>query len=98
MTQVITAPSTNRESGKYFPPAWLETFLAQLNLDALCTHANHLHNRQDCTLRTDVYARGQESVVLELKFGDDEYWIARIRLPRRPKLRPSCCNKGSIAR
>jgi hypothetical protein len=95
MTRV--APSSNWESGRYFPPAEsarLETFLAQLNLDALCTHAKDIHNRHYCTVRTDVYTRGQESIVLELKFGDDEYWVVRIRLPPRPRPRPSFSRKG----
>jgi hypothetical protein len=56
-------------------------FIASLNLQALAAHANQLRDRHDANIRTDVYSRGKENLVLEVEFGDKEYWVARIQLP-----------------
>jgi hypothetical protein len=48
-------------------------FIASLNLQALAAHANQLRDRNDASIRTDVYSRGKENLVLEVEFGDKEY-------------------------
>jgi hypothetical protein len=83
----VSPPSSNWVGNEHFPPgeaAFLRRFLDRLNLDALCSHANTIRNRDDCTVRRDVFARGQESAVLELHFGDNTFWVAKLRLPPRP--------------
>jgi hypothetical protein len=37
-----------------------------------------------CSIGSTKFASGQNNVVVELKFSDSEYWIARIRLPIDP--------------
>lgn len=64
----ITPPSAvrdpedcNRGPGAEAP--WRLTFMERLDLDALRSHASQLNNDRPCTVRTDTYARGQESLV-----------------------------------
>lgn len=37
-----------------------------------------------CSVDSTKFASGQNNVVVELRFSDSEYWIARIRLPTDP--------------
>ena len=84
----VSPPSSNWVGNEHFPPgeaAFLQRFLDRLNLDALCSHANTIRNRDDCTVRRDFFARGQESAVLELRFGDNTFWVV-YRLARNISL------------
>jgi len=75
------------ESGLQVPweASFVRDFVDSLNTQAIVDHANRLRGRTDATIRKDVFARGQENVVLEISFNDEEYWVARVQLPaKRP--------------
>src|SRR4051812_42558249 len=90
ISAVNSPPSENWVGNQFFPPGevtFIQNFLLVLNLNALCSRANEIRMRDDCTVRTDVFSRGQESVVLELRFGDNTFWVAKLRLPPRPGIK-----------
>jgi len=83
-TQTGPRPSDTWTNNAFGPPwetTFLETFITNLDLQALAAHANQLSGRNNATVSTSPYCRGQENIVLEISFDNTEYWVARIQLP-----------------
>jgi len=75
-TETGPRPSDTWTNNAFGPPwemTFLETFIANLFLQALATHANQLSGCNNATVSTSPYCRGQENVVLEISFDDKEY-------------------------
>ena len=82
--RLISSPNASWENNALNYPweeRFIHDFITSLDLQALTNHVNQLRGRNDASIRTDVFSRGQENLVLEVEFGDREYWVARIQLP-----------------
>jgi len=80
-------PSDNWEGHIRFPPweaLFVDEFLRSVDIEALKQHANSYAERSDCCVVLEKFSRGQESLVLELRFGAEMVWVAKLRLPPRP--------------
>ena len=79
--------SDNWEGHICFPPweaLFVDEFLQSVDIEALKQHANSYAKRSDCCVVLDKFSRGQESLVLELRFGTEMVWVVKLRLPPRP--------------
>ncbi|RDL39360.1 uncharacterized protein BP5553_03700 [Venustampulla echinocandica] len=73
----------------------IQQLLLTANFPFLCTTAVQLRSTLaeapqaigqtlTCSIDSTKFASGMNNVVVELRFSDSEYWIARIRLPTNP--------------
>ena len=86
-TVSCSSPSDNWEGHIRFPPweaLFVDEFLQSVDIEALKQHANSYAKRSDCCVVLDKFSQGQESLVLELRFGTEMVWVVKLRLPPRP--------------
>jgi len=57
-----------------------QSFVDNINWEALCQYASELHDGADCTVDPQM-AMGCNNLVRILVFEDGSRWIARLRLP-----------------
>jgi isoamyl acetate esterase len=77
-----TGRPSDHWTGTELIPPWIADvvlrFISVLNFQALCSLANSIRGRSDCTIDQKRFQCGKDHVVFELAFGDGTFWVARF--------------------